>query len=235
VKQAVFLVLEEETVKRKYYEAYDDRYNQVHKENLRWFADTPSHIILDVIAEYSVGGKLLELGCGEGRDACVLLEQGFDLLATDISRNAIDFCRKQWPQYADRFQALDCVGGHLNKKFDFIYAVAVLHMFVQQEDRNGFFRFLREHLTENGMALICTMGDGLMERSTDISTAFDLQERVHEQTGQILSIAATSYRAVSFETFEKEIRENSLEIVKQGITDVEPDYWKMMYAVVRRG
>ncbi len=221
-------------MERRYYEAYDDRYGQVHKEKLCWFANTPSHILLDVVREYAIGGKLLEIGCGEGRDACVLLEQGFDLLATDISRNAIDFCRKRWPQYADHFQIMDCVGGSLEKKFDFIYAVAVLHMLVLREDRNAFFCFLRKHLAENGLALVCTMGDGVMERSTDISTAFSLQERVHEQTGKLLSIARTSYRAVSFDTFEREIRENGLEIVKQGITDAEPDYWKMMYAVVKK-
>lgn len=90
------------------------------------------------------------------------------------------------------------------------------------------------HLKENGIALICTMGDGQMERSSDISAAFDLQERVHEESGQTLWIAGTSYRAVSFQTFEEELTKNKLDILKLGVTDVEPDYWKMMYAVVRK-
>ena len=108
-------------------------------------------------------------------------------------------------------------------------------MLVRQEDRNGFYQFIKGHLKENGIALICTMGDGILERCSDISSAFDLQERVHEQTGKTVWIAGTSYRGVSFETFDRELTENGLNIVKQGITDVEPDYWKMMYAVVRKG
>lgn len=221
-------------MEREYYEAYDDRYCQVHKENLQWFSDTPSHIVGDVIKVYGIDGKFLEIGCGEGRDAHVLLACGYDVLATDISREAIAFCRSRWEQYAENFHVLDVVNGGLEGKFDFIYAVAVVHMLVKDEDRKGFYQFIRAHLKDRAYALICTMGDGVMERSSDISTAFDLQERIHEESGKKLCIAGTSYRAVSFDTFEQEIRENGLTIVERGLTDAAPDYWNMMYAVVKK-
>ena len=72
---------------RPYYEAYDDRYRQVHRENLEWFTRTPSPIVGQVMAQFGIGmdTKLLELGCGEGRDAIHLLRQGHRVLATDIS------------------------------------------------------------------------------------------------------------------------------------------------------
>lgn len=223
-------------MERKYYEAYDDRYRQVHSENLRWFMEDPSQIVSDVIAEFGISktDKLLEIGCGEGRDARFLLENGYDLLTTDISAEAIAYCRKEMPRYRENFQVLNCLADRLDGKFDFIYAVAVIHMLVLNEDRNGFYRFVREHLKENGIALICTMGDGIMERESDISNAFDLQERLHEESGQTVCIAGTSYRAVSFETFRRELAENSLLILKEGLTEVVPDYGEMMYAVVKR-
>ena len=220
---------------RAYYEAYDNRYQQVHRENLKWFAEEPSGIVSNVIQKYGVCGRILELGCGEGRDARPLLERGFDLLATDISPAAIAFCQKEWPEYQDHFQIMDCVRGNMDAEFDFIYAIAVIHMLVLQEDRNKFYRFVRNHLKENGISLICTMGDGVTERKSDISTSFELQDRVHEQTGRVLRLAGTSYRAVSIDTFRGELKENGLEILEQGMTDVEPDYGKMMYAVVRKG
>lgn len=144
---------------RKYYEAYDDRYRQVHGLNLQWFCESPSSIVREVIREFHISTrhKLLELGCGEGRDAIDLLDRGFDLLATDISGEAIAFCRKRWPQFAERFQTLDCVAGKLDGTFDLIYAVAVIHMLVPDEDRDGFYRFVRDHLSSKGIALICTM------------------------------------------------------------------------------
>ena len=220
---------------RKYYEAYDDRYRQVHRENLRWFDENPSDIVLEVIQKYGVpaDGKILEIGCGEGRDTRFLLKQGYDILATDISPEAVAYCRERDEDHRGQYACLDCLNGSLTDRFDFIYAVAVIHMLVLQEDRDRFYGFFREHLRINGIGLICSMGDGILERSSDIANAFDMQERIHEQSGKLLQIASTSYRAVSFDTFRDEIRNNGLEILEMGLTDIQPDYWKIMYAVVK--
>lgn len=221
-------------MERKYYEAYDDRYRQVHGLGLQWFDSAPSKIVGQTIKEFGISGKVLELGCGEGRDAAYLLNQGFDLLATDISPAAIEFCRKNDPIHRDCYQVLDCVNGKLNGKFIFLYAVAVVHMLVEDEDRAKFYGFLRDHLEEGGIALVCTMGDGITERASDATSAFDVQNRVHEPTGREVAIASTSYRAVSFETFRREIESAGLTLVKEGLTDVQPDYYSMMYAVVKK-
>ena len=223
-------------MQRKYYEAYDDRYRQIHSQNLKWFDESPSVIVLETIHGFGITkeNKLLELGCGEGRDAFPLLQASFRLLATDISPEAIRFCREKHPEYKENFAVLDCVAGKCGQQFDFIYAVAVVHMLVDDGDRNAFYTFICDHLTANGIALICTMGDGVMERSSDTQTAFDLQERIHEQSGKVVQIAGTSCRMVSFSAFRKELKANNLAIVKEGITSVEPDFSTMMYAVVRR-
>ena len=223
-------------MERKYYEAYDDRYRQVHGQQLDWFMKTPSSIVGEVVERYSLAADaaLLEIGCGEGRDARYLLERGYNLLATDVSEAAVRYCRERFPQWQDRFQVLDCVKDRLEKRFDLIYGVAVVHMLVLDEDRKGFYGFFREHLTEKGIGLICTMGDGETERASDAGSAFDLQERVHEPSGRKVKIAGTSYRAVSFPAFRRELEENGLEIQEEGFTDMQPDYFSMMYAVVKR-
>ena len=221
---------------RRYYEAYDDRYRQVHAENLQWFSEKPSEIVLQIIERYNIhpDQPLLEIGCGEGRDARPLLMQGFNLLATDISPEAVAYCQKRDPDHAGRYRVLDCIGHSMDVRFDFIYAVAVLHMLVEDDDRAAFYRFIRDHLTDGGIALICTMGDGAFERSSDISTAFELQERTHEESGKKLRIAGTSCRMVSFSTFEAEITRNGLSIIEKGICAIEPDFSETMYAVVKR-
>ncbi|MBQ9951827.1 MAG: class I SAM-dependent methyltransferase [Clostridia bacterium] len=221
---------------RKYYEAYDDRYRQVHAENLQWFSEKPSGIVAQVIGKYGVSktAPMLEIGCGEGRDARPLLKEGFNLLATDISPEAIAYCQKQDPAHKDSYRVLDCIGGQTEETFAFIYAVAVLHMLVEDADRAAFYRFIREHLTDDGVALICTMGDGTIERQSDVSTAFDLQQRIHEESGKSLLLAGTSCRMVCFSTFEAELTENDLEILEKGFSPAEPDFNNMMYAVVKR-
>lgn len=221
---------------RPYYEAYDDRYRQVHQQNLEWFTRTPSPIVEQTIREFQIGpnSRILELGCGEGRDAIHLLRQGYRVLATDISPEAIAHCRRLAPAYADCFQVLDCIGGKLEGEFDFIYAVAVVHMLVEDIHRKRFYQFIHSHLKECGIALICTMGDGEIQRKSDITNAFSLQERIHEQSGKTVHIASTSCRMVDFTTFRAELERNGFAILQEGQTAIEPDFTQMMYAVVHR-
>jgi len=221
---------------RKYYEAYDDRYKQVYGKSLRWFSGANSKIVAEVIEKYGITKtmKLLEIGCGEGRDAFYLLKNGYDLLATDISPAAIAYCTSNCPEKPEAFQVLNCLSDRVEEEFDFIYAIAVLHMLVPDEDRAQFYRFIYDQLSDSGIALICTMGDGKEEWSSDISTAFDLQKRTHEFTGEALCIAGTSCRKVSFQTFFEEILSSNLEIAESGLTSIDPDFPAIMFAVVKR-
>ena len=217
---------------KKYYEAYEDRYKTAHEKGVSWSSDQCTPIVLETIRKYISDPRtpMLEIGCGEGRDAKAVLEKGYRLLATDISPEAVAYCKAHIPACSGGFAVLDCVRGEHPDKYGFIYAVAVIHMLVLDEDRNAFYTFVRDHLAENGLALICTMGDGEAELKSDISTAFQLQERDHE-SGKML-VAGTSCRMVSFETFEKEIVSNGLKIVEKGLTESMPDFNSLMYAIV---
>ena len=221
---------------KKYYEAYDDRYRQVHRENLRWFDENPSKIVLETIEKFAVAkqSRILEIGCGEGRDARFLLKKGYSVQATDVSPAAVDCCRKQDLNHEHAYKVLDCLKCDLEEKFDFIYAVAVIHMLVPQQDRDGFFRFYRNHLTDKGIGLICSMGDGNEEMQSDISNAFTTRERIHEASGRVLHLANTSCCVVTMETFRQEIENNGLTILESGNTSVMPDFPEMIYAVVAK-
>lgn len=221
---------------KKYYEAYDLRYQQVHERGLAWFDCQPTQAVAQTIERWRISkaAAILEIGCGEGRDAAVLLENGYHLLATDVSPTAVQFCREKFPQWAESFCTLDCLAETLPQRFDFIYAIAVLHMLVLDEDRQGMLRFIRDHLTEGGVGLVVVMGDGETQRATDADHAFDLQERRHEQTGQVLEIASTSCCMVTRETFRQEILRSGLTIADVGDT-VWADAPAAMYAVVKRG
>ena len=65
---------------RKYYEAYDERYKTVHEKGMRWASDEISPIVFDTMLKYGIGknAAILETGCGEGRDAIPLLQDGYD-------------------------------------------------------------------------------------------------------------------------------------------------------------
>jgi len=218
----------------KYYNAYDLRYQQAHKENIQWFSDAASPIVMEMLEKYGItkDAKLLEIGCGEGRDAIALLKEGYDLFATDVSSEAVAYCKKLAPGFGEQFAVFDCLADTLTQKFDFIYAVAVLHMLTEDEDRARFFESIRVHLKEGGLALICTMGDGEDQWKTDPSKAFDMVQREH-LSGKLLELASTSCRVVSWETLHKEIAAASLSIAEEGMCSAPPDFGSMMYVLLK--
>lgn len=217
-----------------YYDAYDKRYQIIHKKGYSWSSDTPTPIVLNTLQKYSVSKDsfILEIGCGEGRDAFRLLDEGYNVMASDISSEAISYCRSLRPEYSDHFSVLDCINDHHEFNYDFIYSVAVIHMLVNDEDRIRFYHFIYGHLLDGGLALICSMGDGLTESETDISSAFNMVER-HHDSGYVM-VPSTSLRMVNFDTLKKEIESTHFSIVEQGITSSLPDFNNLMYVVIRK-
>lgn len=220
---------------RQYYKAYEERYKAAHAHGVSWASGQSTPLVLETLRKYAIrpNAALLEIGCGEGRDARAVLENGYrQLLATDVSPEAVAYCQKILPEDREHFRVLDCLTDRLEQQYDFLYAVAVIHMLVPDGDRDGFYRFVHTHLKPDGYGLICTMGDGETERQSDIAHAFELQERNHP-SGKML-VAGTSCRMVSFQTFRSELDRNGLQIVEEGIVSAMPEFDRLMYAVVRR-
>jgi len=219
-------------MERPYYEAYDDRYRVAHENGVRWGGDIPTALVGKVIRKYGITKEtpILEVGCGEGRDAIHLLSAGYRVRATDLSEEAIGYCRALCPERADAFSILDCVRGTPPGQFGFVYAVAVLHMLTDDCDRAAFYAFIASALAPDGIALICSMGDGKTEHSTDPALAFTEQPR---RVGEItLNVAATTCRMVSMTTFEAELSRAPLSVLKTGYTEIPGHFDRMLYAVV---
>lgn len=220
----------------KYYEAYEIRYRQVHGKNLSWASDNPSPIVEEILKKYihADHARILDIGCGEGRDCRYLLKQGYDVQAVDISEEAVHYCRDRVStEEKECFHVLDVCTDSFEGSFDYIYSVATLHMLVLPQDRKRYLSFIKEHLRPNGYALILIMGDGTTERETDITEACENQTRVHQETGTQLQIAATSCKIVSFPTFRKELITAGFQIKEEGLTEIQPDFPVIMYAVVQ--
>lgn len=110
-----------ETDNRKYYAAYNERYKTAHAQGVSWSSNVSTPIVMEVIEKYNINRsqRLLEIGCGEGRDARTVLERGFQLTATDISGEAIAYCKQKMPEYAGQFKVLDCLSGRAGRKIRF--------------------------------------------------------------------------------------------------------------------
>ena len=91
-----------------YYEAYDKRYKQIHDIGLSWFPNNNTKLIEDIINKYHLEKEnMLEIGCGEGRDARYLLNKGYNVLATDISNEAINYCKEKDYIHKNHYRVLN--------------------------------------------------------------------------------------------------------------------------------
>ena len=78
-----------------------------------------------VFARLLPSGKVLEVGCGGGRDAQSLIEQGFEYFGTDASKGMIEVAQSEIPSAV--FEQCNVYGlGNLHTKFDGFWACAVL-------------------------------------------------------------------------------------------------------------
>lgn len=219
----------------KYYKAYDKRYKQLHERDLSWENDVQTEIVEQIIKKYKISktDSILEIGCGEGRDSKILLNKGYNLLATDVSQEAINYCKQIDENHSNNYEVLDVLDCDTFKdRFNFIYSIACLHMLVLYDDRKKYFDFIHNHLKNNGYALVLTMGDGIKESSSDINKAWEDTERVHQKTNEIINVATTSCRIVNFETLEQEIKDSNLLIIEKGITQIIPNFPEIMYVLI---
>lgn len=224
-------------MKNDYYKAYDKRYRQTYENNSLWEISERTKEVIDTLKKYKItkNSNILELGCGEGRDAIYLLDNGYNVLGVDYSFAVIDKCNELTNyKYVNNFKQLDLIENSLNEKFDFIYSVAVIHMFVLDKHRNKFYNFIYDHLKDNGIALIISMGDGTLEINSDLEKAFDDTKRVNINTNKEIMVASTSCRVKKIDEMKKEIQLNNLKILEEKIIDDVPSFNKCMLFIVKK-
>ncbi len=203
-----------------------------------WSSKSPTPDVFETIKKYNipVSASILDLGCGEGRDSIFLLDNGYNVLAVDYSDTVIEKCRKLIQnKYNSKFRQFDIMSDVMDEKFDFIYSIAVIHMFVSEKHRNKFYSFIYDHLKDDGAALIVSMGDGKKVYESDIKNSFNDVERVVLNKDEKINIAATSCRIVDWDGFESELLNNNLIIKEKWVSENIPEFNSMMCVVVSRG
>lgn len=224
-------------MENEYYKAYDQRYKQVHEKNMLWATTKNTKEVIDVIEKYKISkrDKILDLGCGEGRDASFLLNEGYNVTAIDYSNEAINKCNELTNnKYQENFKQLDIFKDLLDDKFKFIYSIAVMHMFVLDIHRNKYLKFIYNHLEDSGLALICVMGDGKKEYASDINDALKNSKRKLLHNNEDVEVATTSCRIVNMDTFKNELTNNGFLIKRMWISEDIPEFDKSMCAIVTK-
>lgn len=115
---------------------------------------------LAAAAEGLSPGRALDLGCGEGGDAVWLAEQGWDVVAVDVSETALaraaDEARRRGVGDRIDFAHHDLSDSFPDGRFDLVSA-QYLHSFVRLE-RPAILRKAAESLSPGGLLVICDHG-----------------------------------------------------------------------------
>lgn len=112
------------------------------------------HIHALLVNTFTTKSYLLEIGCGSGRDASFMYQNGYDILAIDGSGRMIAEAKRCHPELTDRLDVIQIPDG-LNvepSSFDGVYSIATL-MHLKKESIDQIFKKIATILKPNGKFL----------------------------------------------------------------------------------
>lgn len=95
--------------------------------------------------------SVLDLGCGNGRLLKVLDHKNPNYLGIDQEKELVEIAKKHWPKYNFLCSNIEELP---NKKYDFIFLIAVIHHIPSRKKRLTVLKNLRNHLNKNGKIII---------------------------------------------------------------------------------
>lgn len=128
-------------------------WNRVYKEGSQLWEpkDGPSKSVQEFIRYLKEGDKILDLGCGSGRDSIFLAKQGYDVWGIDISKEAIKKAKENFQAKNLHFLVANAENLPFEDEFfDAIYSRWVLQFVPLKKAASEIFRVLKN----NGIAFI---------------------------------------------------------------------------------
>lgn len=161
---------------------YDKRY---HDEEYYWGL-MPNSICYDImkILPPTKPYRLLDIGCGEGKDAVFFAKCGYSVTAFDLSSRGIEKAKllARHNQTEVNFFQANLLDYRLDSDYDIIFCSGAMHILPTSE-RNALCDHLKEHTTENGInALNVFVKKPFISRAPDAS---DEEEKYPWYSGEL--------------------------------------------------
>lgn len=148
--------------KSNYYLGYERRYQKVYENGVgTWESTSANQSLMAVYKQfnhYFNGKKVIDLGCGEGRDSIYLKTLGIDVVGVDISCSALIKARE-----LAKLQNLDIdfiesnvlfLNAFENESFDTAINMGCLHMIVEDRERKEHIKNVHRILKEDGIFIV---------------------------------------------------------------------------------
>jgi cyclopropane fatty-acyl-phospholipid synthase-like methyltransferase len=120
----------------------------------RYETATVFEIHESLINTFKVSNKLLEIGCGSGRDASFMLKNKYDVTAIDGSKSMIEEAKEIHPELSEKLFHITLPNDlNFDEQFDGIYSIATL-MHLSKNDLEKTILKIYDTLNQNGKFLI---------------------------------------------------------------------------------
>lgn len=134
-------------------EAYDAEAEEYCKRTLNLADRSYQKMILDKTLDmFSDPPRILDIGCGDGRDTCYLRSKGADTVGIDLSKEMIKIALERYPQ--DHFLRMDMRDmGFRDESFDCLWASASL-IHIPSSQLNHLVREMHRVLAPEGLVAL---------------------------------------------------------------------------------
>jgi cyclopropane fatty-acyl-phospholipid synthase-like methyltransferase len=124
-------------------------------DDVSTFGVEPNQAIIDRWNAFKMNGTVLDVGCGEGKNAIFLAQKGFDVDAFDISQAGIEKLKRIASRESVKVNAWvqDLCEYDFTKKYDVITSHGTLH-FVTKANWKSFIRKAQKNTNKGGFHII---------------------------------------------------------------------------------
>jgi tellurite methyltransferase len=133
-------------------------YNKKYSKKEFYWELKPSELVVNSIQHITKKGKVLDLGCGEGKDSFALAKNRFDVTAIDISHEGIEKLKKfaEKEKLKIKTNTSDIKEYLRNcRKFDAIFAMNVLQ-FIDEKNIFKIIKQIKSKTKSNGLNVIAS-------------------------------------------------------------------------------